>query len=105
MNAKPNLIGDQWLLAERIAQKPVERPDYTPTTGHSLASWTTANAEDLHQYELALIQAHGADECTFAEFCAVEFDLQELSDEEHAEWSRSDYDAAEADSKYGEDSL
>lgn len=100
MNAKLNLIGDQWLLAERIERKPVVRPDFTPTTGMSLAMWVTANADALHQYEIDLKQAHGADDCTFPEYCAVEFDLQELADEERAEWDRQDHLAEEADSKY-----
>lgn len=100
MNAKANLIGDTWLLAERIERKPVVRPDFTPTTGMSLAMWVTANADALHQYEIDLKQAHGADDCAFSDYCAVEYDLQELADEEQAEWTRSDQEADDADSRY-----
>jgi hypothetical protein len=107
MSAKPDLVGDIWKLAERIEAKPVERPDFTPTTKHSLASWVVANDIDLCNYWQALARCAPltSEDCTFAEFCAVQYERQEREEEEAAEFSHSDYLAAEADSKYGNDPL
>lgn len=93
------LVGDIWKLAARVDAKPVIRPDYTPTTGHSLASWVVANDLDLCAYwrDLALAAPLGDDDCTFAEFCAVQFDQQQEMDEDLREYIESgDYARDEA---------